>query len=80
MLHYSPLEAGIRFLPTTLMVIIVAPIAGRFTDTIGPRPLMTAGLALVATSMLWQSFLTPTSGFDFLLPGFVADGRSGSRS
>ena len=73
-LHYSPLEAGIRFLPTTLMVIVVAPIAGRFTDTIGPRPLMTAGLALVATSMLWQSFLTPTSGFDFLLPGFVLMG------
>ena len=31
-LHYSPLEAGVRFLPTTLMVIVVAPIAGRFTD------------------------------------------------
>ncbi len=73
-LHYSPLEAGIRFLPTTLMVIVVAPIAGRLTDTIGPRPLMTAGLALVATSLLWQSFLTPTSGFDFLLPGFVLMG------
>ena len=35
---------------------------------------MTAGLTLVAASMLWQSFLTPTSGFDFLLPGFVLMG------
>jgi EmrB/QacA subfamily drug resistance transporter len=73
-LRYSPLEAGIRFLPTTLMVIIVAPIAGRLTDRIGPRPLITAGLGLVASSLLWQSFLTPTSGFDFLLPGFVLMG------
>jgi len=73
-LDYSPLEAGIRFLPTTLMVIIVAPIAGRLTDTIGPRPLMTAGLTLVASSLLWQSFLTPTSGFGFLAPGFVLMG------
>jgi len=73
-LDYSPLEAGVRFLPTTLMVIIVAPIAGRLTDSIGPRPLITAGLTLVATSLLWQSFLTPTSGFDFLLPGFVLMG------
>ena len=73
-LDYSPLQAGIRFLPTTLMVIVVAPIAGRLTDSIGPRPLITAGLALVAVSLTWQSFLTPTSGFDFLLPGFVLMG------
>ncbi len=73
-LDYSPLQAGIRFLPTTLMVIVIAPIAGRLTDSIGPRPLITAGLALVAVSLVWQSFLTPTSGFDFLLPGFVAMG------
>jgi EmrB/QacA subfamily drug resistance transporter len=73
-LGYSPLEAGLRFLPTTLMVIVVAPIAGRLTDRIGPRPLLTAGLTLVAGSLGWQSFLTPTSGFDFLLPGFVLMG------
>lgn len=73
-LGYSPLETGIRFLPTTLMVILVAPIAGRQTDRIGPRPLITAGLALVAISLAWQSFLTPTSSFGFLLPGFVLMG------
>jgi EmrB/QacA subfamily drug resistance transporter len=73
-LRYSPLEAGIRFLPTTLMVIVIAPIAGRWTDRIGPRPLMTAGLALVTASLLWQSFLTPQTGFGFLLPGFVLMG------
>jgi EmrB/QacA subfamily drug resistance transporter len=73
-LRYSPLEAGIRFLPTTLMVIVVAPIAGRLTDRIGPRPLITTGLALVSTSLIWQSFLTPTTGFGFLFPGFVLMG------
>jgi EmrB/QacA subfamily drug resistance transporter len=73
-LRYSPLETGIRFLPTTLMVIVVAPIAGRQTDRIGPRPLITAGLGLVAVSLAWQSFLTPTSSFGFLLPGFVLMG------
>jgi MFS family permease len=73
-LRFSPLEAGLRFLPTTLMVVTIAPIAGRLTDRIGPRPLMTAGLTLVAISLFWQSFLSTDTGFDFLLPGFVLMG------
>ena len=39
-LGYGALEAGIRFLPSTLLIIVVAPIAGRLTDRIGPRPLI----------------------------------------
>ena len=73
-LRYSPLQAGLRFLPTTLMVIVVAPIAGRLTDRIGPRPLVTGGLSLVAIALLWQSFLTLDTGYGFLLPGFVVMG------
>jgi EmrB/QacA subfamily drug resistance transporter len=73
-LRFSPLEAGLRFLPTTLMVVTVAPIAGRLTDRIGPRPLMTTGLTLVAISLFWQSFLSTDTGYGFLLPGFVLMG------
>ena len=36
-LGYSPLEAGIRFLPSTVVIIVAAPIAGRLTDRIGAR-------------------------------------------
>jgi EmrB/QacA subfamily drug resistance transporter len=73
-LRFSPLEAGLRFLPTTLMVITIAPISGRLADRIGPRPPMTAGLALVAISLLWQSFLSTDTRYGFLLPGFVLMG------
>ena len=44
-LGYSPLEAGIRFLPSTLMIVGVAPIAGRLSDRFGPRWLIAGGLA-----------------------------------
>ena len=36
-LGYSPLEAGIRFLPSTVVIIVAAPIAGRLTDRIGAK-------------------------------------------
>src|SRR5205814_8366888 len=37
---YSPLQAGLRLLPWTLMPILVAPTAGTFTDRLGGRPRM----------------------------------------
>ena len=54
---YSPLQAGVRFLPSTVVIILVAPIAGRLSDRIGPRPLITAGLLIVAASLFWQGHL-----------------------
>ena len=73
-LHYSPLQAGIRFLPSTLVIIVMGPIAGRLTDRIGPRPLMTAGLLVVASALFIQSRLTVHTGYGLLLPGFVLMG------
>jgi EmrB/QacA subfamily drug resistance transporter len=73
-LGFSPLETGVRFLPSTVMVIAMGPIAGRLTDRIGPRPLIVSGLVLIAASMLWQSRITVDTGFGYLLPAFVVMG------
>jgi EmrB/QacA subfamily drug resistance transporter len=73
-LHYSPLQTGIRFLPSTLVIIVMGPLAGRLTDRVGARPLMAAGLILVAAALGIQSTLTVHSGYGLLLPGFVLMG------
>ena len=73
-LGYSPLEAGVRFLPSTIVIMFIAPVAGRLTDRIGPRPLIVSGLTIVAASLLWQSQLGVDTGYGFLLPAFVAMG------
>ncbi len=71
---YTPLQAGIRFLPATMMIILVAPLAGRLADRVGPRPLMTLGLLAVSGALLWQSYVTVSSAYGALLPGFVLMG------
>lgn len=73
-LHYSPLQAGLRFLPSTLMIVLIAPGAGRLSDRVGPRPLITFGLLAVSGALFWQSHLTVSSGYGALLPGFVLMG------
>ena len=73
-LHYSPLQTGLRFLPATLVIIVMGPLAGRLTDRIGPRPLMTAGLLVVAAALFIQSRLTVHTGYGLLLPGFILMG------
>jgi EmrB/QacA subfamily drug resistance transporter len=70
-LGYSPLEAGVRFLPSTLMIVTVAPIAGRVSDRIGPRWLIAAGLTVVAASLYTFSGVAVDSSYTDLLPGFM---------
>jgi EmrB/QacA subfamily drug resistance transporter len=73
-LGYDALEAGIRFLPSTAVIIVAAPIAGRLADRIGPKPLMVAGLALAAISLWMQSNVTASSGYSDLLVPFIIMG------
>ena len=52
-LGYSPVRAGRRFLPMTLLIIVVAPLAGRLSDRLGSRWLITGGMTLVAAQLLY---------------------------
>ena len=47
-LGYGPLQAGLRFLPVTLLSFAVAPVAGRLSVRVPIRMLLGTGLALVA--------------------------------
>jgi EmrB/QacA subfamily drug resistance transporter len=70
-LGYSPLEAGVRFLPSTLMIVAVAPVAGRMADRFGPRWLIAGGLTIVAASLYTFTGIAVDSSYLDLLPGFM---------
>jgi predicted MFS family arabinose efflux permease len=73
-LGYSPVAAGAAFLPMTVLVILVAPVAGRASDRIGSRWLMTAGMTLLSIQLLYFSQLSATASYWNLLPAMVAGG------
>ena len=73
-LGYSALEAGVRFLPTTLVIMVIAPIAGRLADRVGPRWPITVGLALVTLALIDFARIDTATTFSDLLPAFFAMG------
>lgn len=73
-LGYSAVRAGIAFLPMTVLIILVAPFAGRSSDRLGSRWLMTAGMTLVGLSLLVFAQLQTDSSYLNLLPGMILGG------
>jgi EmrB/QacA subfamily drug resistance transporter len=73
-LRYSPLEAGVRFLPATVMIVIVAPVAGRLADRLGSRWLITAGLTIVSVALYGLTRIDATTTYSDILPGFLLMG------
>jgi EmrB/QacA subfamily drug resistance transporter len=52
-LGQGPLDAGLRLLPWTGTLFIVAPIAGALVNRVGERPLVVAGLFMQGVGMAW---------------------------
>jgi EmrB/QacA subfamily drug resistance transporter len=73
-LGYSAIETGATFLPMTVLIILVAPLAGRFSDRVGARWLMGAGMTLLAVSLLLFGTLDANSSFWDILPALLVGG------
>jgi EmrB/QacA subfamily drug resistance transporter len=73
-LGYSAVQAGAAFLPLTLLVVLVAPIAGRISDRVGSRALMATGMTLVATQLVYFSTLGAHESYWALVPGMLLGG------
>jgi MFS family permease len=73
--HYSPLQAGLRTLPWTIMPVFVAPVAGLVSGRTGTRPLLVLGMSLMAIALAWMSLVaTPTVEYIAFVPAFIVAG------
>jgi EmrB/QacA subfamily drug resistance transporter len=73
-LRFEPLQAGLRFLPITLLSFAVAPVAGRLSVRVPVRLLLGSGLALVGAGLLAMTAVDANSGWTALIPGFILTG------
>ncbi|MDX6660905.1 MAG: hypothetical protein QOJ55_1727 [Solirubrobacteraceae bacterium] len=78
-LGFSPLDAGLRFLPLSLISFFVAAAAGPLSERFSKRIFFVLGLALVGFALLWmgQAFrggLTVDDGWTALLGGLIVAG------
>ena len=73
-LGYSPLQAGIRYLPITVASFIVAPIAGVLLSRVQARVLLCVGLAGVGLGLLLMADIHASSHWTTLLAGFLIAG------
>jgi hypothetical protein len=73
-LGLSPLQTGLRFLPTTLVMFVVAAVSGNLSTRVPVRLLLGAGLALVGAGLLLMRGLTASSHWTALLAGFIVAG------
>ncbi len=56
---YTPFQAGVRFLPMTLMIIVTAPLAGKYASRHGSRAPMTYGLILSGAGLIFFGTAAP---------------------
>src|SRR5439155_11410420 len=73
-LDYSAIQTGAIFLPFTVVMILIAPQAGRFSDRIGSRWLVGGGMTLVALSLVLFAQLNPGANFWNILPATLFGG------
>lgn len=67
-LGMGPLQAGLAFLPTTLVQLCAAMLVPRWSGRFGPPRVLAMGLAVTAMGMAWLAFrVTPETSYGHLL-------------
>jgi len=76
-LGYSPIEAGLSFLPMPLSILIFSTLASRAVARVGVKPLLVAGMLLQAIGLLLFTGIAPDGSYfpQVFVPGvLVASG------
>jgi len=73
-LGYSPLQAGLRFLPLSMISFFAAPASGRLVGHIPVGAVLGIGMVLVTLALYLMYGVHVSSGWTTLLAGFLVGG------
>ena len=73
-LGLSAIEAGLVYLPTTVVIFLVSGASSQLGEKVSPRVMISAGLALVAVGMALMTLAEVDSSWTALLPGMLLAG------
>ncbi|HEX2393617.1 MAG TPA: MFS transporter [Solirubrobacterales bacterium] len=73
-LGYSPIKAGLSYLPLAVSIIVSAGLASQLVTKVGFKPILAAGMALIAIGLVWFSQISADGSFlaDILGPSLFA--------
>jgi MFS family permease len=73
-LQMNPALAGLALIPTTLPMVIVAPLVGRWYDRSGGRPPLVVGFGCLAVAGVLLALGAQMRTYPWMLPGLLAYG------
>jgi MFS family permease len=73
-LGYSPIEAGLAYLPLAFGIIVSAGVASQLVTKVGFKNVLVAGLVLTTIGLVWFAQVDTDGGYvgDILFPSLVA--------
>ncbi|MFN8216363.1 MAG: MFS transporter [Solirubrobacterales bacterium] len=73
-LGYSPIKAGLSYLPLAVSIILSAGIASQLVTKVGFKPILATGMVLIAAGLVWFSQISVNGSFltDILGPSLLA--------
>ena len=73
-LGYSPIHAGLSYLPLAITIIIAAGLGGQLVTRFGFKVILAGGMLLIALGLAWFSRISVAGGFisDILGPSLLA--------
>ena len=69
-----PQKAGLVLVAQPIVMALTSPFAGRFSDRTEPRLIASAGMALSAIGLVLFSFISPGTGFGFIVGTLICLG------